>query len=381
MSRSNPSKSSVDVAIIGGGVMGCSLAYDLATRGASVMLLERQRLAREASWASAGIISPPSPGYGAKAELAVRSFKRYQALVDEVEEMSGIATGWAPRGIVNVTTRDDTAMLHDTMRWQRERGFEAEWLDGDDLLQREPALRQPDESSGSGFTGGLFNSEASSLLLGEFSRGLARAAESRGAVIREHTIVVRIRTEGSRAIGLKTLDGEVAADNIVIAAGAWSHLFGEDVGVPIPTRPVRGQMIAIADAPIPITGVIQGEGGYLVPRADGTVAVGATEERDAGFVTEVTPAGIDWLAALVDRLAPSLNRGRLVSLWAGLRPASKDGGLIVGRNPKFDNVWVSTGHFRAGALLAPATSELLAESIVTGSLVPELAAFDPGRFA
>ena len=140
-------------------------------------------------------------------------------------------------------------------------------------------------------------------------------------------------------------------------------------------------MIAIADAPQPITGVIQGEGGYLVPRADGTIAVGATEEHDAGFAAQVTPAGIDWLAALIDRLTPSLSQGRLVSLWAGLRPASEDGGLILGRFPGFDNVWACTGHFRAGALLAPASSEVLAESIMRGQPAADLAPFDPGRFA
>ena len=381
MSRSITRPPGVDVAIIGGGIMGCVLAYDLALRGASVMLLERNQLAREASWASAGIISPPSPSYGTKAQLAARSFKRYRALVDEVEEISGVATGWVNRGIVHVTIGEDESTLRETLRWQREQGFEAEWLDHAELRRREPALRRSDQSPDGAFTGGLLNPEASSLLLGEFSRGLARAAAARGAVIREHSIVVHIQTEGSRAVGLKTLDGDVSAGHVVIAAGAWSRLFGGDVGLPIPTRPVRGQMIAIADAPVPITGVIQGAGGYLVPRADGTVAVGATEEHEAGFVSQVTPAGIDWLAALIDRLAPSLNEGRLISLWAGLRPASEDGEPIIGRVPALDNVWVSTGHFRSGALLAPGTSELLAESILKGSIMPELAAFDPGRFA
>ncbi len=299
----------------------------------------------------------------------------------EVEDASGVATGWVNRGIVHVATDDGQERLRETLRWQREQGFAAEWLDADALRRREPAVRRPESDADGGFVGGLFNSEASSLLLGEFCRGLARAAANKGATIREHTVVTHIETDGDRAVGLRTLDGEVSADNVVIAAGAWSRLFSKDLGIPIPTRPVRGQMIAIADAPIPITGVVQGEGGYLVPRADGTVAVGATEEHEAGYVAQVTPAGIDWLAALIDRLAPSLNEGRLVSLWAGLRPASEDGELIVGRVPNLRNVWTSTGHFRAGALLAPGTSEVLADSIVSGEISPELAAFDPGRFA
>ena len=377
MSQSNSGTSSPDVAIIGGGIMGCALAYDLTQRGASVLLLERDQLAREASWASAGIISPPSAGYGAKADLAVRSYRRYANLVEEIEQISGVSTGWTRRGIVHVAKGDTADRLRETLRWQQEQDFSAEWLEGDALYEREPALRREED----GFTGGLLNPDASSLLLGEFARGLARAAALRGAEVREHSMVVHVRVDGNRAVGVRTLEGDVDAGTIVIAAGAWSRLFANDVGVPIPTRPVRGQMIAIADAPQPINGVIQGEGGYLVPRADGTIAVGATEEHDAGFAAQVTPAGIDWLAALIDRLTPSLSQGRLVSLWAGLRPASQDGGLILGRFPGLDNVWACTGHFRAGALLAPGSSEVLADSIVRGQPAASLSPFDPGRFA
>jgi glycine oxidase len=372
---------SAEVVIVGGGIMGCALAYDLACRGVEVLLLERRELAREASWASAGIISPPGPRYGTKADLALRSFQRYRGLVEEVEQISGIATGWVNRGIVNVATAENEETLHETMRWQQEHGLNAVWLDADALRRREPALRVNDQSMGESIIGGVLNVQSSSLLLGEFARGLARAAGARGATIREHTPVLNIEKSGSRATGVRTIDGTIQAGTVVIAAGAWSRQFSSAVGLTLPTRPVRGQMIAIADAPIPITGVIQGMGGYLVPRADGTVAVGATEEHNAGFVAQVTPAGIDWLIALIDRLTPSLNDGRLVSLWAGLRPASDDEELIVGRVPALDNVWVCTGHFRSGALLAPATSEWLANSIVSGSAVPQLAAFDPGRFA
>ena len=373
--------SSAEVVIVGGGIMGCALAYDLASRGVEVLLLDRRELAREASWASAGIISPPSPRYGTKADLALRSFQRYRGLVSEVEEISGIATGWVNRGIVNVATEENDAALHETMRWQQQQGLDAAWLDLDALRRREPALYPNDQSNGDLITGGLLNVQASSLLLGEFARGLARAACARGATVREHAAVLNIEKSGSRATAVRAIDETIQAGAVVIAAGAWSRQFSGAVGLSIPTRPVRGQMIAIADAPIPIAGVIQGMGGYLVPRADGTVAVGATEEHEAGFVAQVTPAGIDWLVALIDRLTPSLKDGRLVSLWAGLRPASDDDELIVGRVPDLDNVWICTGHFRSGALLAPGTSELLAESIVSGSVAPQLAAFDPGRFA
>ena len=367
--------SSAEIVIVGGGIMGCALAYDLTARGAEVLLLERRELAREASWASAGIISPPSPRYGAKAELALRSYARYRGLVQEVEDASGIATGWTSRGIVNVATSENEAALRETLRWQQAQGLNATWLDAVALYEHEPALRA------GAFTGGLFNADASSLLLGEFARGLALAASRRGATVREQCAVLDIEASGGRATGVRTVDGTIAAGTVVIAAGAWSRQISGAVGGPIPIRPVRGQMLAIANAPVPVNGVIQGLGGYLVPRADGTVAVGATEEHDAGFVAEVTPAGVAWLIDLIDRLTPSLKDGRLVATWAGLRPASDDDELVLGKIPALDNVWVCSGHFRAGALLAPGTSEVLAESILSGKIDPSLAPFDPGRFA
>jgi glycine oxidase len=368
--------SSAEIVIIGGGIMGCALAYDLTRRGAEVLLLERGALAREASWASAGIISPPSPRYGAKAELALRSYARYRSLVSDVEDASGIATGWTSRGIVHVATAENERSLRETLRWQQEHGLNAGWLDAAALREHEPALR-----SDGAFRGGLFNADAASLLLGEFARGLARAASRGGATVREQCTVLDIETSSGRATGVRTVDGTIPAGTVVIAAGAWSRQFSDAVDSSIPTRPVRGQMLAIANPPVPLTGVIQGEGGYLVPRADGTVAVGATEEHDAGFAAEVTPAGVEWLIALIDRLTPSLKDGRLVATWAGLRPASADDELIVGKVPHLDNVWVCSGHFRAGALLAPGTSDVLAESIMSGKIDTSLAPFDPGRFA
>ena len=275
--------------------------------------------------------------------------------------------------MVHIATGATASRLKETMRWQQAQGLVSEWLDQAALREREPAINES-------FIGGVYHPEVASLLLGQFARGLARAAESKGAVIREHCPALGIQVEAGRVTGVRTMDGTIPTNEVVIAAGAWSKLFGEDVGLPIPTYPVRGQMIAISDPPIPLNSVISGEGGYLVPRADGTVAVGATEEHKAGFDAQVTSGGVAWLAALIDRLTPSLNAGRLTSSWAGLRPGSADDNLIVGKVPAVEGAWIASGHFRSGALLAPGTSQLLAESIVSNQVDSRLAAFDPGRF-
>ncbi len=364
---------SPDVVIIGGGIIGCALAFDLAGQGLKVELLERRELAREASWASAGIISPPTPAYGARADLGLLGYRRYPELVAEVESMTGISTGFVRTGELMVQREEGSAALRAVQTWQDEAGLTTEWLDAGAIREREPAIR--DE-----FTAGLFTPDTHSIRLDKFTLALARAAAQRGVNVREYSSVQSIRVSGGRATGVQTFDGERPAGAVVIAAGAWSRALSESLDFTIPTHAVLGQMMSIVNPPVRIGSIIAGEGGYIVPRADGSVAVGATENPEAGFDVRVTPTGIAWLVDLVDRLVPSLNQGTLEATWAGLRPGSEDGELIIGKLPHLRNVWVATGHYRSGALLGPATSQLLAESIAADRVDERLAAFSPERF-
>lgn len=361
-----------EIIIIGGGIIGCTLAYDLARQGARVTLLERQALAREASWASAGIISPPSPALPERRAMEEIAFRRYPQLIQEIEELSGIRTGWNPTGRTTVGTDQDATALREIMLWQRDLGLEVEWLDEAALREREPAVAER-------FTCGITVHRVASVLLGQVCLALARSAEHHGARIIEHAPVFRIDVQGGRATGVRTIADAYAADTVVIAAGAWSRTLGESIDFTIPTVPVRGQMLSVADPPLRIHSNIAGNGIYVVPRADGTVAVGATEEREAGFAKDVTPAGLRWLADHIDGLAPSLNNGRLVATWAGLRPGTEDGKPLIGHIPHLDNAWLAAGHFRSGAMLAPGTSEMLTASILSGTTDERLAPFDPGR--
>lgn len=367
------SRRTPDVTIVGAGIIGSALAWELTRYDVSVELIDRREIGREASWASAGIISPPGARHGARSDMALSGFRTYPALIEEVEEISGISVGYNPSGQLDLGTDDAEPTLREATAWLDRHGVASELLDAAAIREREPAVREH-------FTHGLLVPGAGSVLLGQMARALARSAERRGAVVREHIGVNGIVLEGGKATGLRTFDGIRPAGTVVIAAGAWSRLLGESIDLPIPTAPVRGQMLALADPPLPIHSALFSGHGYLVPRADGTVAVGATEEHDAGFDTRVTPAGLAELAGIITRLAPGLAHGRFVNAWAGLRPGSDDGELIVGRVPHAGNVWVATGHFRSGALLAPATAELLSASIIAGRPDPALAPFDPARF-
>jgi glycine oxidase len=364
---------SPEVAIIGGGIIGCALVYELSRHGVAVALFERGTLAREASWASAGIISPPAPGQGARTELALLGWRRYPELVRELEDETSISTGWNRSGEL-VLGLDDEAALRELGDWQRARGMDVELVDGAQLRDIEPALHPR-------FQWAVYNRDVATVVLERVALAMARVAQRRGAVVYEHHEVRGIDIEGGRAVRLIGPDGEVPVGGVVVAAGAWSGWFGGFLGLSIPTVPVRGQMFAVKNPPLPIRTVISGEDHYIIPRADGTVAVGATVEPGAGFDKRVTPAGIANLHAVVDRLAPAVNHGELVTTWAGLRPATIDGSPIIGPVPGLDNVWVATGHYRTGALLAPATAELLTPVILGGGLDQRLQPFDPGRFA
>jgi glycine oxidase len=362
-----------EIVVVGGGILGCALAYDLAGLGMRVRLLERRELAREASWASAGIISAPVPSMATRAAMALHAYRRYPELVAEVEDLTRISTGFNITGELMVIGEDEHDEFRRIQQWQESNGIDVTWLEGDDLRKQEPALHER-------IGAGLFTPRTASVRLDKLCIALARAATLRGASIQEFSAVTSIQHNGGRATAVQTLDGRIDCGGVVIAAGAWSGSLLETLDINLPTHGVLGQMMAIANPPVRIRSIIAGGGGYIVPRSDGSVAVGATQEPESGMDARVTPAGVRWLIDLLDRVAPSLSQGTLESTWAGLRPATENGELVAGKVPHLDNVWVATGHFRSGALLGPATSQWLSQAIVDGTPSSHLSAFDPARF-
>lgn len=365
-----------DVLVVGGGVIGCSIAYWLSKGGARVTLVERGPVGGEASWATAGIVSPPHAPTTAPARVALerRSFEAYPALVAELLEATGQGVEWTRSGQLTVALDGEQAsVLRETARWQREQGFEVEWLDSGAARVLEPGLA-------TGVLGAVFAPAAASLRGHRLTATLAEAARGLGATIVESAPVVALLRDGDRATGVRTPGGDFQAGQVVLATGAWTGALAGLLQLAIPVHPVPGQMLAVTGVSTPLRHIIAGAGGYLVPRADGMLAVGATVD-EASFDARVTPRGLMWLAALLERLAPAYAAARVTATWAGLRPASGDGQPLLGRAPGYDNVWIAAGHFRSGILWAPVTAELMASSILAGVPAPELAPFDPARFA
>jgi len=175
-------------------------------------------------------------------------------------------------------------------------------------------------------------------------------------------------------------NGTLSADHVVFAGGAWGALWEQRLGWRVPVFPVRGQMAALSQTPSPIRHIVYSHDGYLLPKADGSVYVGATEEHDAGFDARVTAGGLRWLLAAAERLVPALGGATYQRSWAGLRPGSADNLPLLGPLPSLANVTLAIGHFRNGILLSLITGRLIARSLSSGVTPPELAPFSPARF-
>jgi len=365
-----------DVAIIGGGVMGCAVALRLAQRGLRVTVIERGIPGAEASSAAAGILGPQmeADGAGPLLELGLRSRALYPALAAELRDATGIDIGYVSSGVLAVALDEaGEGELAARRAWQTARGLRVEAPDGPALAALEPelgpavraALRFPDDAQ---------------VNARELARAFSQAAAAAGARFLQGRYVRRVRVDGGAAAGVE-LDGEVlAAGAVVVAAGSWSGLV-EGAGVPATlVRPARGQLVSIETRPPLFRHVVAVHGrGYLVPRRDGSVLAGSTVEM-AGFRKEVTVAGLADILDLARTLVPALAEAPVTASWSNFRPYTEDHLPVLGATPVRGLV-LATGHFRNGILLAPVTAQAIAELVATGASSVDLAPFSIERFA
>jgi glycine oxidase len=362
---------SPDVIVIGGGVIGTSITYQLAKRGVRVMLLERDRLGGAATGASAGIIQPHG-GLEAVPEftaLAVESARLFPAIAAELKQRTGFDIGYRRVDVLELAI-DDADELR--LRRQIDRPAGAEWVDPAAAMEIEPEVNPS-------IRGALMHRADAQLLPATFTTALGRAAVELGSEVREGVAVDRLLIDGERVRGVAIGNETMNAGEVVIANGCWSGAWSASLGLPIPVRPVRGQMVALEAQGRAPRAVLSGCGGYAVPKPDGRIIVGTTVE-DAGFDPRPTVQGIAGLLDRAPRLAPRLAGATVRAAWAGLRPGTTDGLPIIGRVAGRHGVTVATGHFRNGILLAPITAELVADLLLEGTTRLPTARFDPARF-
>ncbi|MBF8266585.1 MAG: Glycine oxidase ThiO [Dehalococcoidia bacterium] len=363
------------VIIIGGGVIGCSVAYHLAGAGLRVTVVERGRVGGGASGVAAGMVAPlsetPSPGHHLK--LALESCALHLELLPRLQEESGIDVEYLPSGILHLAfTPEDEDRLRARMEWQEPLGMGVQWLSSQEARLVEPAL-------GEEVTGALLSPREGHLNSGRLVRALAQGAARRGAAILQDTEVLGLLSHQGRVTGVKLPSGDLEGEWVVLASGAWAGLYGGWLGVDVPVHPVRGQILATRALPCPISRIVWHGLTYLLPKADGSVVLGTTSE-EAGFRDRATLQGIAGILRRAIRLVPAVAEGELHRVWAGLRPASPDGLPILGPVPGWEGILLAVGHFRSGILLSAITGKMICDYIVRGDTQP-LAPSSLSRFA
>jgi glycine oxidase len=369
-----------DVIVVGGGVVGCSVAWHLAREGLDVVLLERSVLAGQASGAAAGMLAPVGEGAVGSALLryGLESLARFPSLCEELRELSGVDPEFEPSGILRLAqTGAEERALRAKCAALRSLGLDLEWLDEREADSAQPGLAED-------LRGALWSPREANLRSPLLVSAYAGAARALGARIVTAAPVVGLQLEGDQVVGVRSAEGSCEAGCVVVATGAWCGDLAEWLparfGSPVlPIEPVRGQIVSL-DAPLPpLRTIVWGEGAYLVPKRDGSVVVGATEER-VGFDCRVTAEGVGGLLAAATRLVPALREAGFRRSWAGLRPGSPDGLPAIGWLPGVNGLLVAAGHHRTGVLLSPTTGAVVRDLVLGKDAGAAAIAFDPARW-
>jgi glycine oxidase len=362
-----------DVAIAGGGLIGGSIALELARAGLRVGLFDRQEPGQEASWAGAGILSPApeSAAMISLVPLGKASMAIYPEFVRMVEEISAQSTGYRPKGTLQALfSRDAREELSTVIALHHGLGLKAEPLRAEDARELEPSLNEDLEA-------GVLRPEEASVDNRAMTQAVLEAARRSGVQFFPGSSVDAIWREGDKCVGLSLKHEKIAAQWTVIAAGCFSANI-EGVAAYAPVRPAKGQMIALRADDLEIERVLWSEKIYLVPRNDGRILAGATVEY-TGFEKSLTAGGIEKVLAGAIELSPGLASARVEETWAGLRPDSPDHLPILGPTD-LDGLLIATGHFRGGILLTPITAKLVTDWVTQHRVSVDWDRFSPMRF-
>ena len=355
-----------EVIILGGGVIGLTTAYFLAKEGVSVVVCEQGQIGMEASWAGAGILPPSDPDHAQLPldRLRALSGTLFPNLSLDLRERTGIDNGFVRcGGLEFLTQATDT----DAGEWYG-LGVRTHVLSETEAAVVEPAIA-PDLGNA------LHIPAVAQLRNPRHLQALRRAClDTNKVAFREETASLGFIIEKNRIKGSRTTNEVVTGDTFLVAAGAWTDRLLEPLGCRLNIQPVRGQIVLLNTGEMVFRHILIWGSRYLVPRLDGRVLIGSTEEH-VGFTKAVTAAGISGLLELGVSLVPRLANATIEKTWSGLRPGSPDGLPFMGPVPGIENLYVAAGHFRAGIQLSPGTAQLLTEMILGQPLSMPMDAF------
>ena len=362
-----------DAVVAGAGIIGASIALELAEAGLHVALFDAREPGREASWASGGMISPAPENAGMIPfmPMSLASVSLYPDFIRRVEAASGMNVGYRQKGAIDVLLDGNIQEEVSTVvALQHGVGLRAEALTAERVRAMEPALTEDTQAA-------IFRPDEASLNTRAFTDATIKAAQHRGVEIHTHNGAKSLWKEGNRCKGLTLEKGQVAAKWTIIAAGCFSAKI-DGVAPYAPVQPAKGQMIALRCEAVHLERILWLGHKYLVPHLDGRIIAGSTIEY-TGFDHDVTAGGVELILREVMRMVPGLASARIEETWAGLRPDSPDHLPIIGPTD-LDGLLIATGHFRSGILLAPVTARLIEEWITKQKVSVDWSRVSPKRF-
>lgn len=351
-------KMQCDVIIVGGGVIGHSIAYSLSKRGIYSTVIEKGRANEKATSAAAGMLGVQSElkEDGPLFELARRSRNMFPQLQEELLDQTGIDIELIQEGMLTIAkTEEETTTLKSMVEFQNCKGEQAQWLTSEGIREMEPNLSDS-------ILGALYAPKDGQVSAYKLGTAFAKAASSLGVELLEYTEVTSLIMKNGRILGVKTTGGDFLANHVVVAGGAWSNNVLQSEELNLPIYPVKGECFSVISEETVVTRTIFSDECYIVPKTKGRYFVGATMIPHT-FDESVSVVGISNLLKDSIKIIPKLIECKWEKVWAGIRPQTGDGLPFLGEHPFIQGLYVAGGHYRNGILLSPITGEVVANLI------------------
>jgi glycine oxidase len=349
-------KNRYDVIIVGGGVIGSSIAFQLSKRHYRVLIVEKGTIAQKASSAAAGMLGAQNELEKDRAlfPIALKSRAMFPGLAEELKSLSNIDIELIQSGILRVAqTEQEVARLQSVAAYQQNEGEEVEWLSEQQVKAKEPQISQS-------IIGGLYMPNDGQVSPPLLTKALAQSAANLGAEILEFTEAIDFIHENGHISGVRTGIGSFYAEKVIVAGGSWSKQILEKLELSIDAYPVKGECFSVRIQKPIISSSIFSTGAYIVPKSGDRLIVGATE-RSHTFDESVQLKGLYQLMMNAIQIIPALKQAKWEKTWAGIRPQTRDGLPYLGEHPQMKGLFIATGHYRNGILLAPITGLFMAD--------------------